>query len=154
FSETVFALTQNVPYNFGVTTQLLNEVDTGFHTGSMRNIYSPNVTVAKELVVDQLAQAMGKDPYRFRHEFLKDDRSRAVLDRAAQAGNWGRTMAPHTAQGIAFHQEYKGVCAALVEIDCRPSTVNRPIQDGVTGPRVTKAVFVVDVGLPINPRGL
>src|SRR5262249_15044046 len=29
FSETIFELTQNVPYNFGVTTQLLNEVDTG-----------------------------------------------------------------------------------------------------------------------------
>jgi isoquinoline 1-oxidoreductase beta subunit len=154
FSETVFALTQNVPYNFGVTTQLLNEVDTGFHTGSMRNIYSPNVTVAKELVVDQLAKAMHKDPYKFRHEFLKDDRSRAVLDKAAAVGNWGRTMPAGTAQGIAFHEEYKGVCAALVEIDCRAATVNRPIEDGVTGPRVTKVVFVVDVGLPINPRGI
>jgi len=154
FSETVFELTQNVPYNFGVTTQLLNEVDTGFHTGSMRNIYSPNVTVAKELVVDRLAKAMGRDPHRFRHEFLKDDRSRAVVDKAAEVGNWGRTMPAGTAQGIAFHQEYKGVCAALVEIDCRPATVNRPVEDGVAGPRVTKAVFVVDVGLPINPRGL
>jgi isoquinoline 1-oxidoreductase subunit beta len=154
FSETVFDLTQNVPYDFGVTTQLLNEVDTGFHTGSMRNIYSPNVTTAKELVVDRLAQAMGRDPYRFRRAFLKDDRSRAVLDKAAEVGNWGRAMARGTAQGIAFHQEYKGVCAALVEIDCRPDTVNRRIDDGVGGPRVTNVVFVVDVGLPINPRGL
>ena len=154
FSETVFELTQNVPYDFGVTTQLLNEVDTGFHTGSMRNIYSPNVRVAQELVVDQLAKAMRKDPYQFRRAFLKNDRSRAVLDKAAEVGNWGRSMPTGTAQGIAFHAEYKGVSACLVEIDCRPATVDRRVADAYTGPRVTKAVFVVDVGLPINPRGL
>jgi len=94
------------------------------------------------------------DPYQFRHQFLKDSRSQAVLDTAAQAGNWGRTMPAGTAQGIAFHTEYKGVCAALVEIDCTPETVNRLVENAVTGPRVTKVVFVVDVGLPINPRGL
>ena len=154
FSETVFELTQNVPYDFGVTTQLLNEVDTGFHTGSMRNIYSPNVRVAQELVVDQLAKAMRKDPYQFRRAFLKNDRSRAVLDKAAEVGNWGRSMPAGTAQGIAFHAEYKGVSVCLVEIDCRPATVDRRVADAYTGPRVTKAVFVVDVGLPINPRGL
>ena len=27
FSQTVFVLTQEVPYDFGVTTQLLDEVD-------------------------------------------------------------------------------------------------------------------------------
>jgi isoquinoline 1-oxidoreductase beta subunit len=154
FSETVFELTQSVPYNFGVTTQLLNEVDTGFHTGSMRNIYSPNVRVAQELVVDQLATAMGKDAYQFRRAFLKSDRSRAVLDKASEVGNWGRSMPAGTAQGIAFHAEYKGVSACLVEIDCRPATVGRQVADAYSGPRVTKAVFVVDVGLPINPRGL
>ena len=154
FAETIWELTQSVSYNFGVTTQLINEVDLGFHTGSMRNIYSPDSRTAQELIVDQLAKAMGKDPYQFRRAFIKDARSRAVLDKAAQVGNWGRPMPAHTAQGIAFHAEYKGVCAALVEIDCTPATVNRPIEDGVTGPRVTKVVFVVDVGLPINTRGL
>jgi len=31
---------------------------------------------------------------------------------------------------------------------------NRTVKDGYTGPRVTKVVFAVDVGLPINPLGL
>ena len=53
-----------------------------------------------------------------------------------------------------LHAEYRGAVATLVEIDCRPETVNRPITDGVTGPRVTKATIVVDAGLPLNPRGL
>jgi isoquinoline 1-oxidoreductase beta subunit len=154
FAETVFELTQNVPYNFGVTSQAINEVDMGFHTGSMRNIYSPDVGTALELMVDQIANAMSIDPYTFRHQFLKDARSQAVLDKAAHVGNWGRTMPPGTAQGIAFHSEYKGVCAALVEIDCTPATVNRVVENAFTGPRVTKVVFVVDVGLPLNPLGL
>ena len=156
YAEAIFELTQNVSYNYGVTTQLLNEVysfDT-FHTGSMRNIYSPDVRTAQELVTDELAKAMGIDAYQFRRTFLKDARTRNVLDMAAHLGNWGRSMAPGTAQGIAVHHEYKGVCAALVEIDCTPATVSRTVRDGVTGPRVTKVVFVVDVGLPVNPRGL
>jgi isoquinoline 1-oxidoreductase beta subunit len=154
FAETIFELTANVPYNFGVPTQLLNEVDTGFHTGSARNIYSPDVCTAIELVVDQLAAAAGQDPYSYRKAFLKDDRSRAVLAKAAQVGGWGRKMPKGTAQGIAFHAEYKGVGACLVELDCRPATVGRKIRDAWTGPRVTKLVFVADVGRAVNPRGL
>lgn len=154
FSETFFQLSQTMSYDFGVTSRLLSETDKGFNTGSMRNVYSPDVTCARELVVDQLATRMGKDPYRFRQGFLRDNRSRAVLDKVAQVGSWGRAMPVGTAQGIAFHAEYKAVSAVLVEIDCRPETVNRPIRDGVTGPRVTKVVLAVDVGLVVNPRGL
>ena len=154
FSQTFFHLSQAMSYEFGAASHLLAETDKDFNTGSMRNVYSPDVTCARELVVDQLAARMGKDPYRFRHSFLRDDRSRAVLARAAEAGGWGRAMAPGTAQGIAFHAEYKSVSACLVEIDCRPETVNRTVRDAVTGPRVTKVVFAVDVGLAVNPRGL
>jgi isoquinoline 1-oxidoreductase beta subunit len=156
YSESIFTLTANVPYNFGVATQLIDEVYeyNTFNTSSVRNIYSPEVGTATELMVDQVANAMGQDPYSFRRAFIRDDRMLAVLDKAAQAGNWGRAMAPGTAQGIAIHNEYKGRAACVVEIDCRPATVNRRIQDGYGGPRVTKATYVVDTGLPINPLGI
>jgi isoquinoline 1-oxidoreductase beta subunit len=154
YAQTVFELSQVVPYNLGITTQLINEIDTGFNTGSMRNIYSPNVVTARELVIDQLAKAMNVDGYQFRRSAAKDDRTRAVLDQVTNAGQWGRAMAPGTAQGLAVHSEYKGRVAVLVEIDCRPATVNRQVDGGFTGPRITKAVCAVDVGLPINPRGL
>ncbi|MGH9077998.1 MAG: molybdopterin cofactor-binding domain-containing protein [Acidimicrobiales bacterium] len=163
YSQTVFETTTNVPYNFGATTQLLNEIYAynTFHTGSVRNLYNPDVVAASELMVDQLATKVGKDPYSFRRAFLKDPRAIAALDKAAQVGNWGRSMPQGTAQGIALHGEYKGWTVALVEIDATPATVNRQVhglggQDGhaVTGPRVTKVVFVIDVGLAINPLGL
>ncbi|MBA0051377.1 xanthine dehydrogenase family protein molybdopterin-binding subunit [Streptomyces sp. AJS327] len=154
FSETFFQLSQTMSYDFGANDRLLTETDRGFNTGSMRNVYSPDVTCARELMVDRLAERTGRDPYRLRRDFLRDERSRAVLEKAAEAGDWGRSMSSGTAQGIAFHAEYKACSAALVEIDCRPETVNRPIRNGVTGPRVTRVVFVVDVGLAVNPRGL
>lgn len=154
FSQTIFLLTQELPYNFGVVTQLLSEVDDRFNTGSMRNIYSPDTAVASELVIDMMAKKMKMDPLEFRLKFIKDDRTRACLEKVAKEGNWGRRMPAHRAQGIAVHKEYKGATAVLVEIDTRPSTVNRKIRNAVTGPRVTKVVMAVDAGLVINPRGL
>jgi isoquinoline 1-oxidoreductase beta subunit len=120
----------------------------------MRNIYSPNVVCAEELVVDRLAAKLGQDPVRFRRNFLKDQRLLAVLNKAAEVGQWGKAMPKGTAQGVGLHAEYRGAVATLVEIDCRPETVNRPIRNGVSGPRVTKALIVVDPGFCINPRGL
>src|SRR5207248_3638820 len=79
YSQGVFSLTANVPYNFGPVTQLLNEIHTPgtFNTSSVRNIYSPEVTVAKEVMVDQIARVMGQDPYRFRRAFIRDSRMSA-----------------------------------------------------------------------------
>jgi isoquinoline 1-oxidoreductase beta subunit len=156
YSNTIFETTVNVPYNFGAVAQSLNEIvefDT-FHTGSVRNLYNPDVVTSRELMVDQIANKVGLDPYSFRREFLNDSRALAVLNQVATAGDWGRAMARDTAQGIAVHSEYKGRVACLAEIDCTPATINRPIVDGVTGPRVTKVVFALDAGLAINPLGL
>ncbi len=154
FAQTIFALTQEVPYDFGAVTQTIIETDDRFNTGSMRNIYSPDVRVAGELVVDQMAAKMGLDPYEFRRKFQRNERLLAVLDKVAEVGEWGRRMPAGTAQGIAIHKEYKGVSACLVEIDCRPQTTGRQVREAVTGPRVTKVTYAVDVGLAINPRGL
>ncbi|MFD9531698.1 molybdopterin cofactor-binding domain-containing protein [Streptomyces sp. NPDC060010] len=143
-AQTLFHTTIKSPYHFGLTTQALTEVPTGVPTGSWRSVYSANTRGAEEIVVDELAARMGKDPYGFRRAFLKTDAQRAVLDKAAREGEWGRAIPAGCAQGIAFHEEYKSRTACLVEIDTRdPEHV-----------RVTKAVIAVDVGLPVNPRGL
>ncbi|MFI5827923.1 molybdopterin cofactor-binding domain-containing protein [Streptomyces sp. NPDC051578] len=143
-AQTLFLTTVKSPYHFGLTTQSLTEVPTGVPTGSWRSVYSANTRGAEEIVVDELAARTGKDPYRFRRAFLKTDAQRAVLDKAAREGEWGRPMPAGCAQGIAFHEEYKSRTACLVEIDTRdPRHV-----------RVTKAVVVADVGLPVNPRGV
>ncbi|GHB53390.1 isoquinoline 1-oxidoreductase subunit beta [Streptomyces cirratus] len=143
-AQTLFLTTVKSPYHFGLTTRTLTEIPTGVPTGSWRSVYSANTRGAEEIVVDELAARTGKDPYLFRRAFLKTDAQRAVLDKAAQEGEWGRPMPAGCAQGIAFHEEYKSRTACLVEIDTRdPRHV-----------RVTKAVVVADVGLPVNPRGV
>jgi isoquinoline 1-oxidoreductase beta subunit len=155
YAQTVWNLTQEVPFNFGVIDQVINETDERFNTGSMRNIYSPDARVAVELTMDKLARAMKMDRLAFRLKFVKDERTRAVLQKVAKEGGWGRSLPAGVAQGIAVHKEYKGVTAALVEIDCRPRTVTRFVQkEAVTGPRVRRVTFAVDAGLVVNPRGL
>lgn len=165
FSQVIFLLTQYVPYNFGPVSQTLAETlprvleprNNIFRTSSMRNIYSPNVVTARELMLDRAATAMGRDPLELRLAAARDDRSKAVLTKVAEAGDWGRAMEAGTAQGLGFHSEYKGRAACLIEIDCRPETVQRTVPTAkyaYTGPRVTRAIYAVDVGLAINPRGL
>ena len=144
FAQTIFLTTIHSPYDFGVTTQLLDEVPLQMHTGSWRSVYSANTRGAEEIVVDEIAAELGKDPLAFRREFLKQDRYRAVLDKVATEGQWGKSMPRGTAQGIAFHAEYKSCTACLVEVDATDRT----------RPRVTRATIVADVGRPINPRGL
>jgi isoquinoline 1-oxidoreductase beta subunit len=156
YSQVVFNLTANVPYNFGVVDMAINEVYAynTFNTSSVRNIYSPEVRTSIELLVDQLAKALGKDPLEFRLEYARDARMRAVLRKVKKASDWGRALPAGVAQGVGVHREYKGFAACVVEVDARPKTVNRKKVGGKTGPRVRRVTYVVDVGLPINPLGL
>ena len=95
------------------------------------------------------------DPLEFRLKFLRNDRVQAVLDKVAEAGDWGRSRCrPAPRRASRSTRSTRAPRACLVEIDCRPATVNRQIRDAVTGPRVTRVVFAVDAGLAINPRGL
>jgi isoquinoline 1-oxidoreductase beta subunit len=144
FAQTVFHTTVKVPYYFGVVTELLTEVPLKMHTASWRSVYSANTRGAEEILVDEIAKALGKDPVAFRRAALTSARQRAVLDKVATAGRWGRSMPKGFAQGVGFHEEYKSCTACLVEIDARDPKA----------PRVTKAVIAADVGRPINPRGL
>lgn len=154
-SETIFVTSQQVPYDFGVTTQgLMETTSKAINSGAVRNVYSPDVRTALELTIDQVAKKMRLNPVEFRLKYAKEDRLRRVIKQVAAAGNWGRSMPAGTAQGIAVHQEYKGYSACLVEIDCRPETVGRKVYNAVTGPRVTKVTFAIDCGEVINPKGV
>ena len=152
-SETFWEISVHTPYNFGVNTRAMIETNYGFNTGSTRNVYGPDTCTARELMIDRIAERLNKDPYEFRAEFVKTDRLRKVIQRAAEEANWGKSMPKGTAQGIGVHQEYKCATACVVEVDARPETVNRQVRSGRTGPRVTKVTFVVDPGLLLNPLG-
>lgn len=132
------------PYNFGVSAKTLTPVAIDMNTASYRSVHIQPARSVEEIIVDEIARAMGKDPLAFRLEYLRLDRARAVLQAVATAGKWGKSMPSGWAQGIAVHQEARSFTAALVEIDA-------------TDPRnakVTKAVIAIDVGRAINPSGI
>jgi isoquinoline 1-oxidoreductase beta subunit len=156
FSQTVFYFTADNPYNVGAGTPLLNEVYTydTFNTSSVRNVYSPDTATSREVMIDRLAKELGKDPLDFRISVAKDERTKAVLQRVKEESGWGRRLPAGVTQGVAVHREYKSRAACVVELDTRPATVDRKVRDALTGPRVTKLTYVVDVGKPINVLGI
>ncbi|SDI34525.1 isoquinoline 1-oxidoreductase, beta subunit [Actinokineospora alba] len=139
-----FHLSASNPYHFGLVTQLLTEVPVPVHTGSWRSVYSAGLRTAEEVVVDELAAKMGKDPVQFRMSVLKSKRAKDVLAKVAKEGQWGKAMPRGWAQGVAVHEEYRSVTACLVEINATDPKA----------PRVTRATIAVDVGRAINPTGL
>ncbi|WP_079085305.1 xanthine dehydrogenase family protein molybdopterin-binding subunit [Streptomyces dysideae] len=131
-------------YNFGRLSGDSGSVDLAMPLGAWRSVDSGTVRTAEEIVVDEIARTLGEDPVAFRRTTLRSRTVKAVLDKAATAGRWGRSMPSGQAQGVAVHEEYGSCVACLVEIDATDPK----------NPRVTKVVMAADVGTAVNPRGL
>jgi isoquinoline 1-oxidoreductase beta subunit len=132
------------PYNFGVTTKLLTPVPIDMNTCSYRSVHIQPSRLVEEILVDDMARALRKDPVAFRLEYLRLPRARAVLKAVAEAAQWGKAMPAGFAQGVGVHQESKSFTACIVEIDARvPSAA-----------KVVRATIAIDVGTPINPSGI
>ena len=75
-------------------------------------------------------------------EHLDSDRHRAVLEKAAHEGQWGRKLPQGVAQGLGMHDEYKSIAAYLMEVDTRGRE-----------PRMNRVTIAVDNGHCVNPTG-
>jgi len=131
-------------YNFGHLSGDSGSVDLAMPLGAWRSVDSGTMRTAEEIVVDEVAVSLGQDPVAFRRTTLRNRAVKAVLDKVATAGHWGRTLPAGHAQGVAVHEEYGSCVACLVEIDAVDPK----------NPRVTKVVMAADVGTAVNPRGL
>lgn len=102
---------------------------------SVGNSYSGFFT---ESLVDELAHAAGRDPVQYRLDNMHDERARAVLRKAAEAADWGRTG---RAQGVAFHKSFGSYVAEVVDLtvsDTREIALH-------------KITIVIDCGIVVNP---
>jgi len=115
-------------------------------TGSWRGLgLGPNV-FAVEQWIDELAGAAGVDPLEWRLRHLAADgageRTKRVLETAAQAANWGRPLPDGSGRGIACSSDAGTCVAEVVEL-----TVDRA--SGAV--RIDRVIAAVDCGLVINP---
>lgn len=143
-SQTLFLLMLASPYNFGVYSKTLNELGNGMPTSAYRSVPCPTARGCEEIIVDELAATVGLDPVEFRRTYVKSERGRAVIEKTAELGQWGRSTEPGFSQGFGYHAESRSFSACVVELDGRDRN----------DPHVVRATIVLDVGLPINPSGL
>ena len=137
--------------------------ETPLRTGNLRDPGGPQVTVASESFIDELAAAAGADPVEFRLSLLNgatdDDsgfkraRSIATIRAAADAYGWDTRPSPKTrgaetiltGRGMAYSFRSETVVAEIAEVE-----VNR--ETGHVW--VKRLVCAHDCGLVINPEGL
>jgi len=146
--EALFKTMVASPYNFGVNTRTLQPAAIIMNTASYRSVHIQPTRGVEEIMVDEMAKALGQDPVAFRLATLRQARARAVLQTVAAAAGWGKVMPAGFGQGIAVHQETRSYTACCVELDGR---------DAITGAgpaRVTRATIAIDVGLPVNLSGI
>ncbi|HEY6822700.1 MAG TPA: molybdopterin cofactor-binding domain-containing protein [Burkholderiales bacterium] len=114
-------------------------------SSSLRSLGGFANVFAIESFMDELAAAAGIDPVSFRKNHLRDERARAVLEKAVEKSGWNAWKpAEGRGHGIAF-AKYKNLgayCAVVAEVEAGHEL------------RVTRLVLAADVGLVVNPDGV
>jgi len=134
--------TQKMFYKTGPTAITLKQRLLAKPTAAWRVVYNGQTGTINEIIVDELARALGKDEFEYRMSMLDSDRHRSVLEKVAHEGQWGRKLPAGVAQGLGMHEEYKSIAAYLMEIDVRGKE-----------PRMTRCTVAVDNGYCVNPAG-
>jgi len=106
-----------------------------------RSVGSSQNAFFVESYIDELAQAAGQDPYKFRRTLLagKSD-FLGVLDTIAEKSDWGKPLGQGRGRGIAIHECYGSIIGQVAEV-----TVS---QKGEV--RVDRVVAAVDCGHVVN----
>ena len=129
---------------YGVAHQRMQHVatDMGAPVGNWRSVgYSHNAFFA-ECFVDEIAHALGEDPYAFRLGLLgAAPRYAAVLKLAAERAGWGTPLAAGRARGIALVGSFGSVVAQVAEVSL----------DDIGKPKVHRVVCAIDCGTAVNP---
>ena len=106
-----------------------------------RSVGHSNTAFAKESFLDELAEAMNRDPWELRRELLADHpRLRRVLDHVAEKAGWTRPARPGIGRGISVHESFLGFAAHVVEAS---------IENGK--PKLHRVVCSIDCGPVVNP---
>lgn len=132
------------------------ETPTNLTIGAFRAPRSNFIASAEQSFLDELAEAMGKDPIDFRIELLKKakaspvgknneydaDRYRGVLELVKEKSNWGNASAKNTKRGVAAYFCHNSYAAHVLDLHM------------VNGqPVIDQVVTAMDCGWVVNPEG-
>jgi isoquinoline 1-oxidoreductase beta subunit len=85
--------------------------------GAWRGVNTNQNGVYMECFMDEVARAAGKDPLEFRRGLMrKHPKHLAVLNAAAEKGDWGKPLPPGVHRGIAQFMGYGSYSAAVAEV--------------------------------------
>jgi len=110
--------------------------------GPWRGVNTNQNAVYVECFMDEVARAAGKDPLEFRRSLMgQHPKHLAVLNAAAEKGDWGKPLPPGVHRGIAQFMGYASYSAAVAEV----SVSDRGQL------KVHRVVLALDCGHAVNP---
>jgi isoquinoline 1-oxidoreductase beta subunit len=122
----------------------LHSPKTGIPVLWWRSVGNSHTAFVMETLIDELAQAAGKDPVDYRRVLLKDHpRHLGELNLAAQSSGWGGALPPGRARGVAVHESFGSFVAQVAEVS---------VEDGRI--RVHRVVCAIDCGVAVNPSAV
>jgi isoquinoline 1-oxidoreductase beta subunit len=134
----------HIPY--AIPNQRIHYADSPTHVpfGAWRSVDHSQHGFFVESFIDELAWEARQDPYQFRRDLLAaHPRHRAVLDLAAEKGNWDVPLGENRGRGISLQQSFGSLVAEVVEVT---------VIDGKVS--VDRVVVAVDAGFAVSPDGL
>lgn len=129
-----------------VLTHFITEMP--LRVSSTRGLGAYGNVFAIESFIDELARAANVDPVEYRLRYLKDERARDAVQKAADVFGWSQWQKREgRGRGIGFarYKNTAGYCAVAMEVE-----VNR--RNGRI--RVVRAVASADSGHIVNPDGV
>ena len=110
--------------------------------GPWRGVNTNQNAVYMECFMEEVARAAGKDSLEFRRALMKNHpKHLAVLNAAAEKGDWGKPLPPGVHRGIAQFMGYGSYSAAVSEVSVSPQGKLK----------VHRIVLAVNCGHAVNP---
>ncbi|UYN93684.1 MAG: xanthine dehydrogenase family protein molybdopterin-binding subunit [Enhydrobacter sp.] len=132
---------ENPPYAFPYYKLESVVADGSVPVGFWRSVGHSHTAFFDESFVDEMAHALGKDPYAFRRELLAGKpRFLEVLETAAKEAGWGSALPAGSGRGIALRASFGSIVAQVAEVAVADDTI-----------RVRRVVCAVDCGPVVNP---
>ena len=129
-----------------VVKRLVDEMP--IRTSSLRALGGYMNVFVIESMMDELAEAAGRDPLEFRLAHLEDERARDVLEAAAERAGWkDRAREYGHGCGLGFARYKNSDCYAAVHVEL-------DVDDATSQILLRRVVLAADAGQIVDPDGL